>query len=329
MRTRICSITLSTVALLFCSFSANAQFASSIDGFVRDESHAPVYNAYVELYNSMGTLVDRQRSSSSGRFTFRGMPEGRYSISVKPYGTKLLEETKDVELIRLFGRATPVNVDFRLRVDKRFVSKRPTITGTIFVQEVPESAKQLYKSAMNAIDSDKDERALVDMGKAIEVFPAYFDALAALGKKYILDGNYEKGYPYLLRAIDVNKKCPDCYFTLALAFYKMNQLPAAVQASAASVVLQPRTPEYQLLLGTLLRVHGDLPRAEKALLAAKLLFKEPNPEVFWELSLLYNKTNRNPEAADALEAYLKAKPDVENTEKQRVRDLIAKLRKGK
>lgn len=326
---RTCSITFSTLVLLFCSFAANAQFASSIDGFVRDESNAPVYNAYVELYNSLGTLVDRQRSSSSGRFTFRGMPEGRYSISVKPYGTKLLEETKDVELIRLFGRATPVNVDFRLEVDKRFVPKRPTITGTVFIQEIPEAAKQLYKSGMNAIESDKDEEALAEFGKAIEIFPTYFDALAVLGKKHILDSNYEKGYPYLLRAIDVNKKCPDCYFTLALAFYKMDQIPAAVQASAASVVLQSGTPEYQLLLGMLLRVHGDLPRAEKALLAAKSLFREPNPEVFWELSLLYNKTNRNPEAADALEAYLKAKPDVESTEKQRVKDLIARLRKGK
>jgi tetratricopeptide (TPR) repeat protein len=329
MRRITCQVTLSIVVLLFGSVFAAAQFPSSIDGFVWDEARRPVYNAYVELTNSMGTTIARERTSSTGRFTFRGMPEGRYSVTVKPFGTNLLEQSQDVELIRLFGRTTPINMEFRLKVDKRFVSKRPTITGTVFVQEVPEAAKRLFTSGMNAFDVDKDDKAILDLEKAIEAFPTYFDALAILGKKHVLEGRYEKGYPYLLKAIDVNRKCPDCYFTLGLAFHKLDQAPAALQAAASAVLLSGQTPEYRLLLGTLLRTQGDYVRAEKTLLMAKSLYKEPNPEVFWELSLLYNKTNRNAEAADALEAFLKAKPDADGKEKQRVKDLIAKLRKAK
>lgn len=328
MITRICLITFSTLALLFCSFSANAQFGSSIEGFIRDESHAPVYNAYVELYNSTGSQVDRQRSSSSGRFTFRGMPEGRYVISVKPFGTKLLEESQEVELIRLFGRATPIHIDFRLKVDKRFVSQRPTITGTVFVQEVPESAKQLYKSAMYAIESDKGERGLSELGKAIEIFPEYFDALTVLGKKYILIGNYEKGYPYLLRAVDVNRRCTDCYYSLSLAFYRLNELAAATKAIDAAAILQPKNSAVSLLQGMIYRANNDLTGAEKFLLLAKSLFDEPNSEVHWQLSLVYNRLKRNKEAADELEQYLKTKSGLNAAEKESVRNLISKLRKS-
>jgi tetratricopeptide (TPR) repeat protein len=235
-----------------------------------------------------------------------------------------------VELIQLLGgRTNPINEDFRLKVDKRFVSTRPTITGTVFAQDVPVAAKKLYDSAMDAVDADNSEKAIKDLRLAIEAFPTYFDALGALGKKLILDGKSEEGYPYLLKAVDVNKKCPDCFFTLAVGFAKMDQIPAALQSAEYAVVLQAGIPEYQLLFGSLLRQSGDLPRAEKALLAAKAAYKEPNPEVFWQLSMVYNKTDRNSESADALEAFIKYKPDLEKQEKQKIKEMIAKMRKVK
>jgi hypothetical protein len=43
---------------------------------------------------------------------------------------------------------------------------------------------------------------------------------------------------------------------------------------------------------------------------------------------VYNRQNRNEEAANELEQYLKIKPDMKDAEKQNVRELIAKLRKS-
>jgi len=80
-----------------------------------------------------------------------------------------------------------------------------------------------------------------------------------------------------------------------------------------------------LLYGTVLRMSGSLDQALATLLKAEKLSKEaPIAEIHWQLALLYNKLNRNKEAADELETYLKIDPNVPN--KKQVQDLIQKLR---
>ena len=296
-----------------------------IEGRIIDESNLAVNNAYVELYNNYGSLVDRQRSAAQGRFSFRGMGPGRYTIKVKPFGTNLLEDSSDIEVDNSMMRSHTVMVDFRLRVDKRFRPDEVGVVGTIFAQEVPADARRLYTSGIEAIQSNP-ARAVTDLEAAIKLFPQYFNALAALGKAHIIKGKYDVGYPYLLRAIDVNRKCADCYYSLALAFYKLNEMPAATKAIDAATLLQPQVPTVRLLQGIIYRVNKDLVAAEKALLSAKSLFKEPNSEVHWQLSLVYNHLKRNKEAADELEKYLKTKPNIKDAEKESVSKLIVKLR---
>lgn len=327
------------VAILFLlvgAYEASSQAAPTmqiglnrIEGRISDESNMGVNNAFVELYNNFGTMVSRQRSSAGGRFSFRGMGPGRYTISVKPFGTNLLEESKDIEVNNQSSRSDTVLVDFQLRVDKRFRrDEQPGIVGTVFAQDVPPAAERLYKLAVEGFPSQPD-RALLDLEEAIKLFPRYFNALAALGKAQIIAGKYQVGYPYLLKAIDENPRCADCYYSLAIAFYKLNELPAAKKAIDAAVLLQRQAPSVRLLEGIIYRLDNDLAAAERALLAAKSLFKTPNPEVHWQLSLVYNRLKRNQEAADELEQYLKVKTEMDDKEKQNVRNLIAKLRNTK
>lgn len=301
---------------------------NQIEGRVTDESNNGVYNAYVELYDNFGSLINRQRTSGQGRFTFRGMQPGRYTVLVKPFGTNLQEESKEIEVNNQATRSDLVIVDFRLRVDKRFRDDEPSIVGTVFAQEVPAEAKQLYKSGIDKIKS-KPDKALADLEEAIKLFPTYFDALTALGKYQILKGNYKIGYPFLLRAIDINKRCADCYYSLSLAFYKLNEITAASKAIDAAVLLQSQNPTIRLLQGIIYRLNNDLAGAEKALLTAKSLFKVPNSEVHWQLSIVYNRLKRNQEAADELEQFLKADPDLNDSERVNVRNLISKLRNSK
>ncbi len=299
-----------------------------IEGRVMDETNNGVDNVYVELYDNYGSLIARQRSTGQGRFSFRGMRQGRYVISVKPFGTNLKEDSKEIEINNQSSRSDTVMVDFRLRPDRQFKQTDAGIVGTIFAQEVPEDAKRLYRSGVDEVQS-KPDKARDDFKAAIKLFPNYFDALAALGKANIIQGKYADGYPYLLRAIDVNSRCSDCYYSLSLAFYKLNELVAAIKAVDAAAILQPKSGPVRLLQGMIYRNNDDLAGAEKALLLAKSLFTDPNPEVHWQLSNVYNRQKRNQEAADELELYIKAKSDMSATEKAGVRDLIVKLRKTK
>lgn len=334
MKCRNYSVWLVVILLLFAgSTEISAQRSTMqiglnrIEGRVTDEVNNGVYNAYVELYDNYGSLLSRQRSTGQGRFSFRGMGPGRYTISVKPYGTNLAEDEREIEINNQSSRSDTVLVDFRLRQDKRFQQYDIGVVGTIFAQEVSQEAKRLYRSGIEDIQS-KPDKALAELEEAIKLFPTYFDALAALGKAYVIKGKYAEGYPFLLRALDVNRSCSDCYYSLSLAFYKLNELAAATKAIDAAAILQPKSPAVRLLQGMIYRLNNDLTGAEKALLLAKSLFDVPNSEVHWQLSLVYNRQKRNQEAADELEQYLKTKSNLNTAEKENVRNLIAKLRKA-
>ena len=301
---------------------------NQLEGRVTGEKNSPVYNAYVELYSDTRSLVARTRTTSQGRFSFRGLGQGRYYVSVKPYGTNLKEEE---EMLEVFDQSTSGGIfflEFRLKTDTRFRPTEVALAGTVFAQDVPPNARRLFKLGLEKLSSG-DPNGKTEIESAINEFPTYFDALSALGKHLVTSGDFEKGYPYLLRAIDVNKRCPDCFYSLGYAFYKLDQVPAALKATSAAVFLEPASPTANLLYGILLRLSDDLANAEKALLKSKANFKDPNPEVHWQLSLLYNRLKRNQEAANELETYLKLKPDATAAEKRNVKELIEKLRKAK
>jgi tetratricopeptide (TPR) repeat protein len=323
----LCSV-LFTFHSIFAQGGNNRVISNSIEGTVFDENRQPVFNAFVELYNNLGVMIGNLRTTSAGRFSFRRLGPGRYSVTVKPLMTNLLEETQVVEINNQFGLSETAFVDFRLGLDRRFLPSTPTVTGAVFVQDVPENAKRLFRSGIEKLESDH-VRAIQDLEQAVAVFPEYFDCLAALGKTHILDGNYEKGYPYLLKAIDVNQKCADCYYSLGLAFFKLDQIPAAVTAIDAAAFLHPQGFSVRLLQGIILLAAKDVKGAETALLAAKSLSKNPNPDVHYNLGLVYNKQGRNQEAADQLELYLKADKKIPDLKKEETKELIRKLRKSK
>jgi tetratricopeptide (TPR) repeat protein len=299
-----------------------------IEGRVVDPSNNGVNNAYVELYDNFGGIVARQRSTGQGRFSFRGMGPGRYTIVIKPYGTNLKEESRDVEIVNQTSRSDTIMVDIRLMADSRFQPEALGVVGTVFAQEVPQEAELLYRSGVSQIGSNR-AKGIADLNASIKIFPTYFNALAAIGKAEIIAGKYKEGYPYLLRAIDVNARCSDCYYSLALAFYKLDEIAAAIKAIDAAALLRPNEPAIRLMQGMIYRVNNDYIGAEKALLRAKDLFKKPNSEVHWQLSLVYNRLKKNNEAIEELEQYLKTKTGMDRAEKENVRKLIDKLKTSK
>ena len=148
------------LTLLAGSLEVAAQRSSSlaiglnrIEGRVVDQSNNGVYNAYVELYDNYGAMMGSQRTSEQGRFSFRGMGPGRYVVAVKPFGTNLKEDSREIEVNNQYSRSDTVIVDFRLLPDKRFESTQPSVVGTIFAQEVPADAERLYKSGIDRIQS--------------------------------------------------------------------------------------------------------------------------------------------------------------------------------
>lgn len=312
------------IGLTSNNYASNSSLINRIEGQVYDLSHNPVDNVYVELLNSVDSVLTRTTTNSSGRFFFIGMPSGRYTVRVLPLGKGFLEETQDLEIDNQLAKSDTVFVDIYLRPDKK--ASAPRIEGTpevIFVQEIPAEAKNLYEAGVKLLNKNQPE-GLTKIEDAVKIFPNYFDALNRLGREYNARKEYKKAYPYLLNAIDINQQSYSTFYSLSYAFYQMGEIPAALKAAEACVFLNAGSVSIQLLYGILSRISGKNEQAEKALLKAKTLTKKPLPEIYWQLSLLYNTLGKNQEAAGELETYLKVYP--ENPEKAKIKGLIEKLK---
>jgi Tfp pilus assembly protein PilF len=309
------------------SKTGSSVLINGIEGTVYDPNRRPVPSLWVELLNEFNMSYARIQTGASGRFTFTGLKAGHYVIKVNTVGTPFEEQTEAVDIVNIFQNSTEtvyqdVNLHYRKGMGLTGIKQ---MTETLFAQEVPEEAKHLYKNGVKDLGNNELQKGRDELEQAIKIFPDYYDALNALGCNYVEMQEYQKSFPYLIRSIDINQRSFTSYYSLAYAAYKIERMPEASEAARASVILQPNSINAQLLYGTILRRTGKLDGAMTSLLKAEQLSKDsPVAEVHWQLGLLYNKLNRNKEAADELETYLKINPDVAN--KKQIQELIQKLR---
>ena len=311
------------VSLAFLSFLCSALAGqvlsqanrSSISGFVFDESKRPVGQVYVELRNEFST-VGRMRTDGSGRFYFRGLQQGRYTLRVLPMGTAYAEASEDVEIsgIGVRGQQLADNVQRDIYLRPRKQNGLPASSSSVvFVQDVPKGAEALYKQAISALETKQSDAAILNLERAIQEFPEYFAALQLLGSVRVSLRLFEAAATDLTRAVRINERCFDCWFGLSYSQYSGRKFSDSITSGERAVSLKPESVEANLLLGMAYRSAKSFDKAEFNLRKAAQLSDGSSSDAHWHLALLYGRDlNRFAEAAKQLEAYLKAAPDVPN-----------------
>ncbi len=152
-------------------------------------------------------------------------------------------------------------------------------------------------------------------------------ALETLGLIYVKQQKYEKALDILSRAVEVNARSFSSWYGLSYANYALQQSEAAVEAAQKAVSLNGNSGDVLLLLGVSQRQARHYQEAEKSLKQADKLTNGESPDVHWNLALLYaHNLNRNNDAANELELYLKANPDT--PARENVKKLIKRFREN-
>lgn len=300
---------------------------SSISGFVFDPNRQPVGQIYVELKSEFSTVA-RVRTDGSGRFTFRGLAHGRYTIRVLPLGTGMEEQYEDVEIagIGARGRALPEHVqkDVYLRARKNSANS-PFQNEVVYAQEVPKEAEALYKDAVNDLGTQRVQEGVQSLEKAIGIFPDYFMAIQKLAQVRLAEDKFDEAIELFKRALKINQRCFDCMFGVAHASYSVRKYPEAVAAAEDAIKEKPGSFEAYLVLGMGYRMTKEFAKAEKALLQANKNADGQSPDVHWQLALLYGKElEKFDDAAKSLESFLKVSPEAPN--KEDVKKLIKQFK---
>jgi tetratricopeptide (TPR) repeat protein len=124
----------------------------------------------------------------------------------------------------------------------------------------------------------------------------------------------------------VNPRSISSNLGLGISDYKINRLPEAIVTLENVIRLHKANVNAHYWLGVVLHASGKLGEAVDYLQKAEKLSERKSSEVQWQLARVYKDQNKFKESADALEMYLKLKPDAENAEEVR---RIIKLLRGK
>lgn len=298
--------------------------SNTISGHVSNDQRAPLADVRVELLNEVDSVIRTVKTDGSGLFVFRKLSDGTFQVRVDTSGTKYVSQTKRVDLARPHGfGAAFEELEFVLASkDHAGSTARP---GVVFVQEVPEPARQQFQKASELLNkANKREEAFAALKSAIALFPQYFDALEMLGTERVKDREYEAAIPTLTKALEINARAYASSFALGVAQYNLKQLQPAIESFRRAVLLNERSINANLWLGIALRQTSRPDEAEAYLKRADVLADSKLPDAHWQLALLYNQLKRYKEAADELEAFLKVQPDTRDAEL--IKKLIQRFR---
>jgi tetratricopeptide (TPR) repeat protein len=315
--------------LLFAQISVSAQ-TNSINGMIFSKnSRTPVGELWVELINDFNVTVSRIKTSSSGRYIFTGMRSGRYTIRIRTAGTEFEEETRDVEIVNtpIGGRLTSDSLyeDFYLKLSKSATANQ--VNQVLFAQDIPKGADEHYKSALKSIEDKKNDEAISYLRNAVGIFPTYFLALQLLGDELSKQSKFDEAYEFYTRSIAVNPKSYQGWYGLAFSASSLGKTAESITAAKKAVEIAPNSAGGSIILGIALRTDKQFKAAETAFLKAKTISGNKNPNVNWNLALLYyHNLKLYKEAANELESYLKLSPELPKPEVENLRKLITKCR---
>lgn len=312
---------------------------STISGFITDKQRSPLGDVDVELLNDYYQQIKRARTDASGRYTFEGLNDGRYSVRVLPFRYDLEDQTQMIEIQTMDTtdvrgqRKSGVSfqtLDFTLVPKKGGLAESEL--GVVFAQNVPADAKKAYDKALGDLSAKRTTDGIMELNKAVTVFPSYYLALHRLGKELYLLRKYEDAVPFFFKAAEINPKSATSFYYLGSALSNLGKdySKASLAALNQAFLIAPGSAQVAYQLGKVERSSGDFANAEVHLLKAKKLSRVSIPEIHKELAQLYaNDLKKYNEAAAELEIYLKnSKPS--DAETAQMKKLISDLReKGK
>ena len=318
-----------TPMLSFCFvislFAAQSTFA--IIGSVRDSDGRILSSVRVSVLDDNYQPIRTVFADGSGRFKFRGLRQGVYTVKVETAGTNYEEQTQRVEFQSLSGGRGGSEelfpVDFVLK-RKRNPTATTAPAGVVFGQPIPDAARAEYERGMSRLKDNKSVQGIESLKKAIEIFPDYYDALELLGTEYVKTGELKAAVPVLTRSVEINPDAPKSLYALGVAHLKLGDTKRAIDWLRKAAGQDARNVNVHMMLGVAYGTRGALGEAEESLKKADQLSGSSLADIHLYLAGIYNKQEKYAAAVRELELYLKKVKDLKDP--SRVKEMIDKLK---
>jgi Tfp pilus assembly protein PilF len=227
-----------------------------VSGQVRSTDNKTIENVMVRLESASGALVDQGTTDSIGRFRFTRLRSGQYKISATGAGGVAQPQSVDL------SRASP-----RVHVLLQLVPESPTFrspgTGRAGVVDVrvPAEAKLAFENGREAMTAKKFDLAISDFRKAVEIYPAFYDAHMLLGQLYTDRSEWEKAEASFRQAVKINPRAVMAMVSLGEAYRRQQRYEDGEKILEEALKVDNDSWQVNFTLG---RIHWELKDIVKA-----------------------------------------------------------------
>jgi len=190
--------------------------------------------------------------------------------------------------------------------------------------QAPPAAKNFYDHARKEIGKGQTLKAIEDLRKAIQAYPAYSEAMVQLGEIYAQQGLFEEAERMFDASISADPKFAPAYFDLAPIAGERQNWSRMAQLSETGLQLDSSYAAGNYFNALANYRLGDYEKAESRARQARVL--DPGhtlPYVELLLADVFVRRNQPAEAIEQLRTFLKFSPDTPQA--GRAREMLSRL----
>jgi tetratricopeptide (TPR) repeat protein len=272
----------------------------------------PAVAAQVALHGAVTPFHAATLAGLDGRFRFRNLPRGSYTVVVFQANRGEHRLTIDVgpSVADKKGR-----IDLAIRLDESKLVRDPAHTVSARALKVPDPARKLYDEAGRKLNQRDIEGAKAALRRAVEIAPGYAAAWNHLGTISYQTRQYPEAEQLFRRALEADPEAYEPLVNLGGVLLTLGKPADAWTCNVQSVLKRPTDALANSQLGMNYLDLGKPELAEKYLKEAVRL--DPghfsHPQIL--LAEIALRQNRPLDASNWLENFLNHHPDWPTAEK--------------
>jgi tetratricopeptide (TPR) repeat protein len=285
----------------------------------------PEVRASVTLFGATTPFSASTLADSRGRFQFRDLVPGPYTVAVFLPGRGEARQTIEVgpSLADSRGRVA-VTLDLR---DPKLVSdealrRRNMVSARELA--IPDRAQREYSDAQKKLSRRDVAGAIAHLEKAVELAPGFSAAWNNLGTIAYQSRDYARAEKYFRESLEQDPEAFEPLVNLGGALLSLQKLDEALKYNLYAVLSRPNDALANSQLGMNYFFLGDLDRGLKYLTAAKRLDPTHFSHPQLMLAEIHLRRNDPAAAAEELEDFLRRHPDWPAAGK--IKEAIGRLR---
>ncbi len=256
------------------------------------------------ILSNMVAPITTLYSDKNGEFRFDNLPNGTYYVQV--FADDSLYEPLRQKVYLKPGEPAYVTIYLKERAGAVAETARGKVVAVAEDERaVPGPARKAFDQAGKLIDKGDIDGAILELSKAVALYPDYVTARNKLGIQYLKRKRHAEAAEQFRAILDKSPKYFDARLNLGIVLYEQRRFNEALEELSQAVSLDSTSAAAHLFWGITALETDDMIVAERELVKALLLGGERYSNAHYYFAHVYLKTGRREEAAREFTLFLK------------------------